>query len=106
MMKPNSGRVTTIVENIRKQKTGGAKPGGREEGEREEHKPETDTMAAKMAAMDSFIVATEKKDARGMVRALETFHEICKGYGDEEEEPEEPKTDISKPYSSPQYQQD
>jgi hypothetical protein len=105
MMNPNKGRVTTIVASIKQKKGFGQKPShdGPEDQPREEYKeaPTTDTMAAKMAAMDSFLVASDKKDSRGMVRALTTFMEICQGYAEDDEEPREEPQD--KPYSSPQY---
>lgn len=75
MMNPNKDRVTTIVASIGRDKNGNAD--GREEFKREDPGNVTDAMAAKEAAMDSLLVAIDKKDSRGMVRAMKTFMDLC-----------------------------
>lgn len=100
-MNPNKGRVTTIVASIKKQRGmgGSESPSDQPREElKEREEPETDTMAAKMAAMDSLAVALEKRDSKGMVRAMKTFLELCQGYDEDEEEPKK-----DQPYSSPQH---
>jgi hypothetical protein len=95
MMNPNKDRVTTIVASIQKDKNGN--PSGREEL-KEERGTVTDAMAAKEAAMDSFLVAVDKKDSRGMVRAMKTFLELCEYEGDGEEEKGENSGHTGNPY--------
>lgn len=106
MMNPNKGRVTTIVASIKAKRGLGGEASSAPDQAYEEYKekPESDTMAAKMAAMDSFLVASEKKDSRAMVRALTTFLELCEGYEEEESgEDESGKKKDAPAYSSPQY---
>jgi hypothetical protein len=107
MLNPNKGRVTTIVASIMKKKGVGGQNGNEPAGEmyEEEERPESDAMAAKMAAMDSLAVAMEKRDAKGMVRAMQTFLEVCE-YGEPEEKEEDDgneRREDSPAYSSPQY---
>ena len=97
MQHPNKGRVTTIIASIKKQKGMGQSEDGGQEQYREQKGPSSENGRAKEGAMEGFLSASQKNDPRGMVRALQTFFDLC--YADSEaSEDEGPSYDEESEY--------